>query len=243
MFYSEGFTDKGLKRENNEDMILIKDNLFAISDGMGGHAKGEVASRMVIESIMRINHSYIDIKDDYCHYIKYILNHSIKEAHKNITRYALKSNIKTIIGAVVAGIYNSNLCANTVAIFHLGDSRVYRIRNGAIKQLTIDHSQYEDMKRSGQYTEKELNMVSRNRITKAIGNFQFYNLEIDFIKYQTDDIYIICSDGISDFCTDNELEKYINNANSLKIACQTIKESVYNKGAKDNLSLILIKVS
>ena len=227
MFNSEGFTDKGLKRDNNEDMILIKDNLFVISDGMGGHEKGEVASRMVIDSMKRIDYYDIDIKSNYAEYIKNTLNNSIKEAHKNITKYAIRSNIKTIMGATVAGLYKSNLYSDKIAIFHLGDSRVYRIRDNIIKQLTIDHSQYEDMKRSGKYSQKELDMVGKNRITKAVGNFIFSNLEINFFKYKKGDIYIVCSDGVSDLCTNEELEKAVNSSSSLKVACQKIKDIVY----------------
>jgi protein phosphatase len=241
MFHSEGFTDKGLNRDNNEDMILIKDNIFVVSDGMGGHEKGEVASRMVIDSIKRINYSDIEVTDDFYLYIREILNSSIMEAHKNITRFAIKSNIKTIMGATVAGIYESNLFTDTIAIFHLGDSRVYRIRDGHISQRTIDHSQYEDMRRSGQYSQEELDLVGKNMITKAVGNFSFSSLEITFEKYKKDDIYIICSDGVSDLCSDIELETIINSTDDLKIACQMVKDMVYSKGAKDNLSLILLK--
>ena len=242
MFYSEGFTDKGLKRDNNEDMILIKDDLFVISDGMGGHEKGEVASRMIIESIKRINHYDIKIKNNFHQYIRQTLNNSIREAHKNITRYATKSNIRTIVGATVAGIYNSHLCIDEIAIFHLGDSRVYRIRDGLIEQLTIDHSQYEDMRRSGRYSQKQLDLIGRNRITKAVGNFRFSNLEINFAKYKKGDIYIVCSDGVSDLCTNQDLERVIDSSKNLKLACQRVKDMVYNRGAKDNLSLILAKI-
>lgn len=242
MFIYDGFTDKGLKRDKNEDMILIKDNLFVISDGMGGHKRGEVASRMVIESLKRVNY-YNFFKKDKKEYIEIILNKSIEEAHKNIKRYATKSYIKSIIGATVAGIYSSDLCNNKIAIFHLGDSRVYLVRENKISQITVDHSKYEELKRTGRYNEKQLSKIGKNMITKAISNHRFYSLDIKFMEYKKDDIYLICSDGVSDLCSNEDLKNIITNSNSLKSACEKIKETVYNRGAKDNLSLILAKVA
>jgi len=98
------------------------------------------------------------------------------------------------------------------------------------------------MRRSGRYSEEQLKSIGRNRITKAVGNFKFSNLEIKFSKYKKGDIYMVCSDGVSDLCTNYDLERVIDSSENLKIACQRVKDMVYNRGARDNLSLILAKI-
>lgn len=242
MFISEGITDRGLQREKNEDSILIGENIFVVSDGMGGHKKGEVASEMVISAMKRINYSDIPIDNSYYEYIKNILNNAIEDSCDSIKRYATISKTDSIIGATVAGIYINYLIPDKVAIFHLGDSKVYRVRDRAIEPLTVDHSQYEDMRRSGRYTQEELQKVSRSTITKAIGNFKFSPLEINFLQYREGDKFIVCTDGVSDLCNSGDLERIINQANSLKKACEDIKKLVYQRGARDNLSVIIMKV-
>ena len=129
-----------------------------------------------------------------------------------------------------------------MALFHLGDSRAYRIRNKKIEKLTTDHSKYEQMKRSGKYSEEQLSKVNRNSITKAIGNFKMMPLEINYVELKKEDIYILCSDGISDLTHAKEMLEIIEkNKSSLENALSKIKNLVYERGAKDNLSIIIFR--
>jgi len=242
VFRSEGLTDKGLKREKNEDSLLIGDSIFLVSDGMGGHKKGEVASEIVVNAMKRINYSDITIGGSYYEYIKSILNDAIDDAYESIKRYAKRSKIDSIMGATLAGIYINYLIPDKIAVFHLGDSRVYRVRDRVIEPLTTDHSQYEDMKRSGNYSPEQLQRVSRSTITKAIGNFKKSEAEISFFQYKDGDKFLICTDGVSDLCNFGDLERIVNQTDNLKKVCQDIKELVYKRGARDNLSLILLEV-
>jgi protein phosphatase len=242
MFNVASLTDTGLKRKRNEDNILVDENIFLVSDGMGGHKAGDIASKIVVNSMKRVKYNNIEIDDSYYDYVINLLNSAVENAHNDIVRYAKKSKIDTIMGATIAGVYKNLLIEDKLAIFHIGDSRVYRVRDKRIERLTTDHSQYEDMRKSGKFTSKELSGMARNTITKAIGNFQFYKLEIKFAQYMEEDRYIICSDGVSDLCSDKDLEEIVNRNISLDKTCQDIKELVYNRGAKDNLSIIAIHI-
>ena len=269
MYKTAYLTDVGLKRKENEDALLVADacGLFVVADGMGGHARGEVASRMVIESFRQmmcmdddstVAFNYRDIDEEET--IPYLfddnddatiaytdrtllnntLNSVVETATHKIVTYAKEKSITSPIGTTVVGLYKIRN-EEEMALFHLGDSRAYRVRDGRIKKLTTDHSKYEKMKQSGKYSEEELSKVSRNSITKAIGNFRVMRLEISYLDLEQGDIYLLCSDGVSDLVHATELLEIVESSkNSLESAVLDIKKLVYERGAKDNLSIILV---
>ena len=266
-------TDVGLKRKVNEDALLVAEacNLFVVADGMGGHDKGEVASRIVVESFKQILCADEDSTVTYCDegdddetvpyfddfdkdstvayddvfeqksQLEKTLNRVIETSTNKIKTYAKERVLSGQMGTTVVGLYKLK-DTESMAIFHLGDSRAYRIRNKKIEKLTIDHSKYEQMKQSGKYSEKELSKVNRNSITKAIGNFKVMPLEIDYIDLKKEDIFILCSDGVSDLTHAKELLELIENeSKELNKVVFNIKKLVYERGAKDNLSIIVFK--
>ena len=274
MYRTAYLTDKGLKREINEDALLVADacGLFVVADGMGGHERGEVASRMVVESFKEMLCSeedstitYTDMDKDNDETVPYFadededatvaygdemnskahlcdkLNQVVETSTRKIVTYTKEKRLSGQIGTTLVGVYKLQ-DEEEMALFHLGDSRVYRIRNSKIERLTTDHSKYEQMEQSGKYTEEALSKVKRNSITKAIGNFKVIPLELSYIALQRDDIYILCSDGVSDLTHASELLKSIETQkNTLKKAVIEIKNLVYERGAKDNLSIIIFR--
>ena len=255
MLIYSGITDVGLKREVNEDSYLMEQNIFIISDGMGGHDRGEIASKIIIDTMRKeiaifdsddSTVSFLDEKEVNEKKLKqqiiYLLNKSVIKSKMRIENYIRVKNINSRMGATIAGIYFDQILDKKLATFHLGDSRVYRIQNERIEQLTIDHSRYEEMRRSKRWKEKDLKNVDRNIITKAIGNFKLNDVEVNFYDIENNDIYIICSDGVSDLCSDTEiLNLVLKNIDNLNRVCENIKRLVYLRGAKDNLSFIIIK--
>jgi serine/threonine protein phosphatase PrpC len=273
MYKTAYLTDKGLKRKVNEDAFLVADacGLFVVADGMGGHERGEVASRMVVESFKQILCSEEDSTISYCDehdedetvpyfgdddedatvayeddfekksQLEDLLNRVIETSTNKIKTYAKEKVLSSQIGTTVVGLYKLKN-EEEMALFHLGDSRAYRIRNEKIEKLTIDHSKYEKMKQSGKYSEEELSKVNRNSITKAIGNFNVMPLEINYVDLKKEDIFILCSDGVSDLTHAQEMLKIIEkNKGSLENAVSHIKKLVYERGAKDNLSIIIFR--
>ena len=169
------------------------------------------------------------------------LNRIIIQSTNRITNYAQSNSIDGNIGATVVGVKKIDN-RDEIVVFHLGDSRAYRIRDYRIDRITKDHSQYEEMRSLGIYSERELAEVGRNRITKAVGNFRVFPLEINYMSLEDNDLYLLCSDGVSDLCEDEELLDIVMQEQSdLERVCINIKELVYQRGAKDNLSMIIFR--
>ncbi len=249
MFEVAFLSDRGLQREHNEDAILINKTAatFIVADGMGGHEKGEIASKLLVESFVNIpeKHTYANLGQDDDTIvpspgIDEELNHCIEDATEKITSYAKGRGIESTIGTTVVGLkYVRNIHA--WALFHLGDSRAYLFSDNSITQLTTDHSKYEAMKQKNM-SQEEIENTGKNIITKAVGNFNTFSLDIHYITTKKNDIFLLCSDGISDLCSKEELLRLtIQYKENLNLLCTQIKNLIYTRGAKDNLSIIAIR--
>ncbi len=252
MFNLVFFTDTGLKRAHNEDSILIdkKSSTFIIADGMGGHEKGEIASRIVAECFIRQNSDKSteeteNLRDNDTlvpdNSTEKELNHNIHVASRKMQEYVAENGIDGTIGSTVVGVkYITNIQA--WALFHLGDSRAYLFKNNSLLQLTTDHSKHEELKRKN-VSKEEIEKSGKNIITKAVGNFNPFPLEIQYISTLPQDILFLCSDGVSDLCTHEELLLlFIQYKDDLTLLSTQIKQLVYNRGARDNLSVIIVKI-
>ena len=241
-------TDVGLVREHNEDTIFVDDklNLFIVADGMGGHAKGEVASRMLVDSFMDAYSPQNTLISDDDTIVPSLgiedrLNSCIKVATNKIFQYANEQEIEGTIGTTVVGFkYIANM--RTWVVFHLGDSRAYLYSEGSLRQLTTDHSKYEEMKKKN-LSEDEIEKTGKYMITKAVGNFNAFELDIQYVTPKLKDILLLCSDGVSDLCTNEELLRLIiQYKHNLELLCMQVKNLVYTKGGKDNLSIIAVEI-
>ena len=226
MLESYSVCDIGLKRKVNEDSFLVdeENNFIVVSDGMGGYEKGEVASLMVVEEFNKKLSEFHTLANDtqtkqlLCEY----LNEANEQASKVISLYAKQNKIDKTIGATVVGLYYLK-SIKKVVLFHIGDSRIYKIKSDNIEQLTNDHS------------------VSNNILSKAIGNFDIFDLEINFVDFDYNDIFLVCSDGVYN-CISNQELLFVTKNNSLDKSCDKIKDIIYKNGAKDNLTLVLTTI-
>jgi len=238
-------TDRGLKREKNEDAILVNQEsaTFIVADGMGGHEKGEVASNILIEAFDPLSNmdginEEITISD-----IESRLNSYIAVATKKMTEFAQKSHIDGIIGTTMVGLKYLPQLNDSWVLFYLGDSRAYHYSDEILKQISIDHSRYEYHQQVSTDSDSKYVTTRKNVVTKAIGNFDPYMLDIKYIKTKKDDILFLCSDGVSDLCTNNELQTLMQKyKGDLDVLSAKIKELVYMRGARDNLSFIIIEI-
>jgi protein phosphatase len=248
MFIYSSLTDMGLKRTNNEDSLWVDEShgLFVVSDGMGGYERGEVASEIIIDTFRDFFDSDDEstlpgLVEEEVESLDERLNRIIIQSTNRIINYAQSNSISGNIGATVVGVKKIDN-RDEIVVFHLGDSRAYRVRDYRIDRITKDHSQYEEMRSLGIYSERELEEVGRNRITKAVGNFRVFPLEINYMSLEDNDLYLLCSDGVSDLCEDEELLDIVMQEQSdLERVCINIKELVYQRGAKDNLSMIIFR--
>jgi len=227
--------ERGLERDENEDSILVDEveNLFVVADGMGGHEKGCVASTMVVdafrETSMFLEEEKLETFDEegVKDALEKKLNTQVEKATGSLCAYMAKNVIEGTMGSTVVGLYKVPIFEKW-AVFHLGDSRLYHLSDNRLTQLTLDHSG---------------STQSSSVLSKAIGNFLAIPLEIHYFNAKEGDLFLLCSDGISDYCRNDELlDLGLKYRYSLPLLCQYLKELIYERGAKDNLSLIIIRV-
>lgn len=241
-------TDVGMKRAHNEDYFsLIEDEkVFLVADGMGGHACGEVASKLSGDVISEF---YLHSKDmDATWPYRYDPNLSYPEnrmvaavrlANARIYDAAQKNpNLRgmgtTLVGCMFVGDH--------VYISHVGDSRCYRI-NAEIKQLTRDHSLLEDYKdaRPDMSEEEARNFPHKNVITRALGMRDTVTVDITKHQVSDGDQYVLCSDGLSGMVDDKLIHKIVREASTLENAVAELIEQANRAGGTDNITAMLIQ--
>lgn len=243
-------TDVGMKRTHNEDYFsLIEDEqLFLVADGMGGHASGEVASKMAAETISEFYQRTREDEDVTWPYkmdrsLSYVENRlvcAIKLANLRIfetscrdIRY--KGMGTTLVSTLVVG--------DKVYIGHVGDSRVYRVRENGIQQLTRDHSLLEDYKEAkpDMTEEEERNFPHKNVITRALGMRETVQVDIRAHQIKSGDVYLLCSDGLSGMCPDEQILQITANAKSLERAVAELVDAANRNGGTDNVTTLMLQ--
>ena len=210
-------TDVGMKRTHNEDYFsLIEDEqLFLVADGMGGHASGEVASKMAAETIGEFYQRTREDEDATWPYkmdrsLSYIENRlvcGIKLANLRIFETAQPR--PSLQGHGHDDRVDAWSSGDKIYVGHVGDSRVYRVRDGEIKQLTRDHSLLEDYKEAkpDMTEEEERNFPHKNVITRALGMRETVQVDIRSRRIKNGDVYILCSDGLSGMVDDEQIAR------------------------------------
>ncbi|MFH0901137.1 MAG: Stp1/IreP family PP2C-type Ser/Thr phosphatase [Pseudomonadota bacterium] len=242
-------TDVGMKRTHNEDYFsLIEDEqLFIVADGMGGHASGEVASKLAAETVGEFYQRTKDEEatwpykmDKALSYIENRLSCGIKLANRKIydaqardIRY--KGMGTTIVTSLV---FNDKIC-----VAHVGDSRCYRVRNGAIQLLTRDHSLLEDYKEAkpDMTEEEERNFPHKNVITRALGMRDTVQVDVKPHQIYDKDLFLMCSDGLSTMIDDREILRVLVNAKSLERSVAELVDCANRAGGTDNITTLVLQ--
>ena len=241
-------SDLGLKRKINEDSFFADEGmgLFMVLDGIGGHLAGEVASKLglniIKENVMRsLNDKRLAKNENLSHEVK-IINESLALANKVIYETANSQPEYFGMGTTVASLL---LGSENIAIAHVGDSRIYLIRENSIERLTEDHSLVvEQLKRGIISAEEAENSDMKNIITRALGAEELLIPTIDELIPCNNDLFLICSDGLTDVVTDKELlEIILKNRKFLDQAIQDLIDKANEKGGKDNITAILININ
>lgn len=235
-------TDRGLKRQLNEDNcnVLVGYSgvppCFVIADGMGGHKCGDVASKQAVDSVC--NHL---LRADWeAQEISELLKNIIIDVNKELYQYSILDESTQGMGTtlIITALINRKLY-----IGHVGDSRVYLIRDNSIQKMTSDHSFIEELIKNGTITKDEaINHPKRNVITRAVGyenDLQVDTYEIDVLE---NDEILVCTDGLTNMLSEEEILEIIKNAEEPQIACDTLIENANNKGGEDNITVILGKI-
>ena len=246
-----GETNVGMKRTHNEDnyTCLDEDHLYVVADGMGGHASGEVASQMAIDTLREFfkattadpEATWPYKMDKSRGYEENRLITSIKLANLRIYEAAQRDPKLRGMGTTAVGILVGD---DGVLIAHVGDSRVYRVRGGQMEQLTEDHSLLNDYIKMKRLSEEEIaNFPHKNVIVRALGMKETVKVDTQLDKPQPGDIYVLCSDGLCGPASDQEIEEIVlAEQKDMKAAASKLIERANSNGGPDNITVVLAKV-
>ena len=242
-------TDVGMKRSHNEDYFsLIEDEqVFMVADGMGGHASGEVASKMAAEAMSEFYQRTKDEEATWPYKMDRSLNYTenrlvcgIKLANYRIF-HAAASDIRfkgmgtTLVVCLLQG--------EKAYLAHVGDSRIYRIRKDKIDQLTRDHSLLEDYKdaKPDMTAEEEKNFPHKNVITRALGMRETVQVDIASFDLEDGDRFLLCSDGLSGMIEDDQILELVKGAENLEAGVAALVDRANRNGGVDNVTTLLLE--
>lgn len=238
-----GLSNIGLVRQNNEDVWaeLPDENFYVIADGMGGHQAGEVASREAVNYLCRLMKKIL--KHDSKHAkslteVRDLLHQAIQIVNEKI--YCIGSETETLRGM------GTTLCCIAVhpqglIYAHVGDSRIYRLRNKKLELLTKDHSLLRELVDMGQISEDQaMDFLYKNIITKAIGTEPTVEPPVEVTELKAGDIYLMCTDGLTDLLRKKEIEEILNKNTLLPESAQQLIQQANERGGHDNITVLLI---
>jgi len=237
MYHAE-ISDIGRVRKLNEDCYYYNDSTHfpygIVADGMGGHAAGEIASTMLIDIVKNHLYNKLDNTMDYVEAGEQA-RRAIINASGIIYNYSKKHYKVMGMGttATMAMIYQEKLITA-----HVGDSRVYLIKDGKIEQITKDHSYVHELVMRGEITPEEAkHHPKKNFITRAVGAEDFIKVDVSIRSYEGGTV-LICSDGLTNFVEDYEIKEYIQNSTDMQKTIEALVELANERGGKDNITIV-----
>lgn len=242
-----GQTDVGMARDHNEDTIMWDETLgFAIlADGMGGHNAGEVASAMAVDHIKDCMINVLKTKPSQSKPAELgysdVVRDAIIDANQEILQHAEEKPECVGMGTTLVFA----LFQNDVVIFaNVGDSRIYRLREDKFEQITSDHSLVQEMVDSGYISQEEAKLsISRNLITRALGIGDELDIDIEKKTIQNGDIYLLCSDGLSDMVSNEAIQDIlVEDRDDPSNTTHRLVNAANENGGVDNISVILVSI-
>ena len=244
-------SDPGTVRAHNEDSVMTdsKIGLAVLADGMGGYNAGEVASGMATSLIVsELQQALSEVKPyeidpasgDF--YGRQLIPEQIEKANSSIYQAAQSQPQYAGMGTtlVVALFYD-----NRVTVAHIGDSRIYRLRGNELQQVTRDHSLLQEQIDSGIITPEQAKFsLNKNLVTRALGIDPAVEAEVHDYATKLGDIYLLCSDGLTDMVRDEEIGLALSSLRTnLKTAAQQLIQMANDNGGRDNVSVVLVRVA
>lgn len=235
-----GKTHPGMVREVNQDTFFAMQNenetciVFAVADGLGGHNAGEVASNLCVNELKKFFHNYGDKNF-------LTLTEKIKEEIHLINDKILKlANEDESLAGMGTTLTMCVVYKNKMSVFHVGDSRCYRIKRGAVKKVTTDHSLVEHMLKNKEITKEEaLNHPNRNVITNAVGTSGEMYVDIYHVRINKGELVLVCSDGLTEHIEEKEFEGIIAEGGCVKDAVELLVKEANDRGGSDNITVVL----
>ena len=226
----------GKIRANNQDSGYAGTNLFVVADGMGGHAGGDVASAIAIKRIIETDRQYANGPE-----AEFALHSALTAANALLAETVFDHSELTGMGTTVSGLM---LVDGHVAIAHIGDSRIYRLRDGKLEQITADHTFVQRLVDSGRITEEEAAVHPRRSVLMRVLGDVDATPEIDTSVLSTEagDRWLLCSDGLSSYVSEEKIAAaLIGNPSAKDAADRLVKESL-DQGAPDNVTVVIVDI-
>ena len=243
-------TDPGPVRENNEDSLLVDEEsgLFIVADGMGGHASGEVASELAVDTVQdvllnqhdpdetRLDRQALDDDDAIRERLRYAMN----QASVRIRKAALDNPVHSGMGTTLTVLLIED---GTAHFGHVGDSRLYLFRDGRLKRLTRDHTVVQQEIDAGRLTPELARIVPhKNILTQSVGYHGPVEPDTSTRPVLDKDIFLLCSDGLTDPLDDQELSRICQNTSFELLAEEFVQQAIQN-GTDDNVTVVVVRVS
>ena len=246
---AHGLTHVGRQRQHNEDAFLVESDakLFLVADGMGGHAAGEIASRIAVDSISEfILHTKEDdgtwphAYDEHYTRTTNRLMAAVKLANTRVLEAMKKDARLRGMGTTVVACMADE---EKMSVAHVGDSRAYLIREGQLSRITNDHSWVFEQVQAGMLTEAEAEKHPlRNVITRALGGALQVTPDASEIHAKPGDVFLLCSDGLTGMVPETEILRVVTaNSSDLQKACQQLIDAANERGGLDNVTAVLVR--
>ncbi|MBS4871457.1 MAG: Stp1/IreP family PP2C-type Ser/Thr phosphatase [Peptoniphilus sp. oral taxon 375] len=227
-----GATNVGKVRKNNEDAFKIsdKENIYLLADGMGGHLGGEFASSMAVQDLEKL---LIDVRN------KTEIKEAIEEVNRKIYQKSLEDENLSGMGTTLSMV---KILEDHLYFANIGDSRIYRLKDGSLTQLTIDDSYVNYLLEVGAITSDQAkDHPKKNVLLKALGTTEDIEVFVQEVQWQEDDLYLLCSDGLTNMLDEEEIQEILSSYEA-KEAVDILIDRALGRGGKDNITVIILTI-
>lgn len=229
-------TDVGVVRSLNEDSYYVGTHIWAVADGMGGHAAGEVASAIVVANLRELDHDHLE---------QSAIIDVLLQANQAVVDYGHRNPEAAGLGSTVTGLARVDIGgAEHWAVFNVGDSRVYRHNEGALARATLDHSEVEELILHGIITpDQARHHSSRSIVTRSIGTDPAPQVDLWVLPQTPGEQFMICSDGLTNELLDADIADILAEHEDPEAAAVELVDRARQAGGRDNISVVVVKVS
>lgn len=236
---TNAITDVGMLRTENQDTFYSNEqpignlpNLFVVADGMGGHAGGKQASETALQTIVE----YIEQSKE--ENIRVLFDRAIKQANSAVYTEAEEKSLQGMGTTIVM----ASLDKDVLSVANVGDSRLYVVSPGEIKQVTKDHSLVEEMIRMGELERSKARLhPEKNVITRAVGAMEDCRADFFQVRLEEEESILMCSDGLSNMLDDEQIRNIMNSQRDVIEKTQKLVEAANKSGGKDNITVVVIE--
>ena len=247
---SYGLSDVGRARTHNEDCFEIdsRHRLFLVADGMGGHRYGEVAARVAVQAIREFvaaseesDQTWPFVLDTRLRRHSNLLKNAVRVAHDKVLSAIRKDRRLYGMGTTVVGFY---LDGDVGAVAHVGDSRAYRLRDGSLELLTQDHTWVNEQVVAGFLSEEQARIHPlKNVVTRALGGEREVQVDLQEVRVEPGDLYLLCLDGLTTMLGDEEIAREAAAGGGVRDVCERLVGRANSRGGHDNVTVVALGIA